>query len=177
MFAALTSSANANPTIDLKNEFCGARYCGQVSTYSKRKVIAHKHKRYLKKRVAHKAKKIHLASLGPITNEPTHNNLIAKASQYIGMNARQVGVRLNLWCSAFLRKLTNAKGVDDRAISWLKRPRTAKRIGAIAVMAHHVGIVKGFDRSGNPILISGNHGHRVGVGVYSKYRILAYVEA
>ena len=70
---------------------------------------------------------------------------------------------------------TNASGVDDRAISWLRKPRTIARIGAIAVMPHHIGIVKGFDKRGNPILISGNHGHKVGIGAYPRGRILAYV--
>ena len=54
------------------------------------------------------------------------------------------------------------------------------QIGAIAVMTRgknggHVGIVSGFDASGNPIIISGNYGHRVGEGVYPRGRIYAYV--
>ena len=39
----------------------------------------------------------------------------------------------------------------------------------------HVGVVSGIDANGNPIIISGNHGHRVGEGVYSRGRIYAYV--
>jgi uncharacterized protein (TIGR02594 family) len=54
------------------------------------------------------------------------------------------------------------------------------RIGAIAVMRRgrkggHVGVVSGIDSGGNPIIISGNHGHRVAESVYSKRRIYAYV--
>jgi GTP-binding protein len=39
---------------------------------------------------------------------------------------------------------------------------------------HHVGIVKGYDQKGNPIMISGNHNRRVGVGVYARNRVIAY---
>jgi uncharacterized protein (TIGR02594 family) len=54
------------------------------------------------------------------------------------------------------------------------------QVGAIAVMTRgknggHVGIVSGVDASGNPIIISGNHGHRVGEGVYPRGRVYAYV--
>ena len=39
----------------------------------------------------------------------------------------------------------------------------------------HVGVVQGVDRHGNPIIVSGNHGHRVGVGTYPRSRVIAYV--
>lgn len=52
-------------------------------------------------------------------------------------------------------------------------------IGAWAVMHRagggHVGHVTGVDDKGNPIIISGNHNHRVGEGVYPRCRIIAYV--
>jgi len=69
---------------------------------------------------------------------------------------------------------------SDLAKSFLSLPRTSPHVGAIAVLGRggrfgHVGIVSGFDADGNPILISGNHGHRVGRGVYPRRRILAYV--
>ena len=113
---------------------------------------------------------------------PAGNGLVDKAKQYIGQTARQVGVRTTLWCSAFVRKITGASGVNDLARSWLSKPRTSPQVGAIVVLTRgrggsgHVGIVTGF-KNGNPILISGNHGRRVGVGVYSKHRVLAYVTA
>jgi hypothetical protein len=44
-------------------------------------------------------------------------------------------------------------------------------------MRHHVGVVSGFDDSGNPIIVSGNHGRRVGEGVYPRSRVLAFVSA
>jgi uncharacterized protein (TIGR02594 family) len=53
-------------------------------------------------------------------------------------------------------------------------------IGAIAVITRHggghVGIVESVEPDGNPVIVSGNHGNRVGVGVYPKSRVLAYVE-
>lgn len=154
--------------------FCGDRYCGQSVDV----IRGHK----LKKIASHKVKikkPVQVASLGnePLPEASATSGLVSQAEQYLGQTARQVGVRSSLWCSAFIRKLSNASGVDDRAISWLSRPRTVARIGAIAVMRHHVGIVKGFDKNNNPILISGNHRHRVGIGAYPKHRILAYVEA
>jgi formylmethanofuran dehydrogenase subunit C len=39
----------------------------------------------------------------------------------------------------------------------------------------HVGVVSGIHPSGNPIIISGNHNRRVGVGIYPRGRIYAYV--
>lgn len=108
--------------------------------------------------------------------------LVEKARAYIGQTASQVGVRRTLWCSAFLRAITNAAGVDDRAKSWLAKPRTAPHVGAIAVLSRgrgggHVGVVSGFDTKGNPRIISGNHGHRVGESIYPRSRVIAYVSA
>ena len=158
----------------LAQEFCQDRYCG--STQSAEVVRGHR----FKKIASHKTKTVRRVQVASIGNEPLHeansaSGLVAQAEQYLGQTAHQVGVRSSLWCSAFIRKLSNVAGVDDRAISWLSRPRTSPSIGAIAVMRHHVGIVKGFDSAGNPILISGNHRHRVGIGAYPKSRIIAYV--
>jgi uncharacterized protein (TIGR02594 family) len=53
------------------------------------------------------------------------------------------------------------------------------QVGAIAVMSRrgggHVGVVSGIDAKGNPIIISGNHGHRVAEATYSRGRVYAYV--
>jgi surface antigen len=53
-------------------------------------------------------------------------------------------------------------------------------VGAIAVLTRgktggHVGVVSGIDKSGNPIIISGNHGHRVGEAIYPRTAVIAYV--
>lgn len=109
-------------------------------------------------------------------------NLVQRARSFVGQGAREIGLhRTSLWCSAFLRHVAGTQGVNDLALSWLNRPRVTASIGAIAVMHRgrggHVGIVSGFDRHGNPILISGNHGRRVRETVYPRHRIVAYVAA
>jgi len=105
--------------------------------------------------------------------------LVSKARSYIGMTARQVGVRRTLWCSAFMRFIAGSpRGVDDRAISWTRQPHVAKQIGAIAVVRSrrtHVGVVSGFDAKGNPRIISGNHNNRVAEAVYPARSVIAYV--
>jgi uncharacterized protein (TIGR02594 family) len=107
-----------------------------------------------------------------------HNNLVVKASQYIGARARDLGLPSRLWCADFMNKIFG--GRDRAAISYASRGTPAPHgcTNCVAVTkrpgGHHVGIVKGYDRAGNPILISGNHGNRVAVGTYSKYRVVAY---
>jgi uncharacterized protein (TIGR02594 family) len=107
-------------------------------------------------------------------------DLVSRARNYLGQTAAQVGVRRNLWCGAFLNKVAGGGTGSDLAKSWLAKPRTSPRVGAIAVMGRgrgggHVGVVSGFDGSGNPIIISGNHNRRVGEAVYPKSRVIAYV--
>ena len=67
----------------------------------------------------------------------------------------------------------------NMARAWAELPHTSLHVGAIAVLSRrrggHVGVVTGFAANGNPIIVSGNHGHRVGEGVYPKYRVIAYV--
>ena len=96
-------------------------------------------------------------------------DLISRARAYLGMTAAQIGLhRRTLWCAAFLRHI-GVSGIDDRAISALRLPRTSKQVGAIAVYSHHVGIVTGF-QNGYPILLSGNsNGRRVYEGVYKRH--------
>jgi uncharacterized protein (TIGR02594 family) len=110
------------------------------------------------------------------------SGVVQKARQYIGATAREVGVRSTLWCSAFLRKITGASGVDDRAVSWESKPRVAPQVGAIVTMGRrgggHVGVVSGFTRKGDPIVISGNStGRRVTEHAYPRSRIRAWVSA
>ena len=105
--------------------------------------------------------------------------VVDRARSFIGDTAHQVGVRSTLWCSAFLRKVTGANDVDDRALSWEKHQRIAPQVGAVVTMGRrgggHVGVVSGFTAKGDPIVISGNHGGRVREAVYSRSRIRAWV--
>jgi len=50
-------------------------------------------------------------------------------------------------------------------------------VGCVAVLTRgkrggHVGIVKDW-QGGNPVIVSGNHNGRVGVGVYAAHRLVA----
>jgi uncharacterized protein (TIGR02594 family) len=106
--------------------------------------------------------------------------LIARARADIGKTARDLGMhRLTLWCSEYLRRLTGASDVDDRARSWETRSKVAPGVGVVAVLSRgqggHVGIVSGFDDGGNPKIISGNHYGRVGESVYPRSRVIAWV--
>lgn len=178
--AIILTATSANAHIRLDREFCGDKYCGQFyqPRYAPYQKKVHKTYRQARQIKIHKEKRVRVAWVGPIQQTLT-SGLAAEARKYLGMNAQQLGVRLTLWCSAFIRKITGASNVDDRAISWLRKPFIKPQINAIAVMRNHVGIVAGFDRFGNPILISGNSGPRydrkVTISKYSKDRILAYV--
>ena len=108
--------------------------------------------------------------------------VVDRARQFIGETAHQVGVRSTLWCSAFLRKITGAQDVDDRALSWEKHQRIAPQVGAVVTMGRrgggHVGIVSGCKPNGDPIVISGNsRRHRVTETVYPRSSIRAWLSA
>lgn len=109
------------------------------------------------------------------------SGLVQRARQFVGQTAGQVGVRSTLWCSAFLRKITGVSGVDDRALSWERKPHVAPQVGAVVTMGRrgggHVGVVSGFTAKGDPIVISGNHGGRVREAAYPRSRIRAWVSA
>lgn len=90
--------------------------------------------------------------------------------------------RLIPWCGCWARLRA---GISDPAFNlvrkWLTLRHVAGRgarpvIGAYAVMPGHVGVVTGIDANGNPIILSGNHNHSVGEGVYPRRRITAYVQ-
>lgn len=106
--------------------------------------------------------------------------LVFRARADIGKSSRDLGLnRQRLWCSEYMRKITGRKDVNDRAFSWLARPRVKPRVGAVAVLTRgknggHVGVVSGFQGK-NPKIISGNHNGVVGEGVYPRWRVAAYV--
>src|SRR5262249_34827671 len=108
-------------------------------------------------------------------------DLVKLARAQIGKGA--IYGRQELWCARFVNWLLEHAGYrgtgSDAAKSFLRFPHTSARVGAIVVLTRkgggHVGIVSGFDRAGNPVLISGNHGHRVYEARYPRSRVLAYV--
>src|SRR5476651_1808975 len=109
--------------------------------------------------------------------------LVSEARKYIGTNPTS---RSRLWCATFmnlvLAKVGYAGTHSDAAKSFAQYGHRVSepQVGAIAVLSRgkiggHVGVVSGIDSHGNPIIISGNHGHRVGEAVYSRARVIAYV--
>lgn len=107
------------------------------------------------------------------------NDLINSASKYIGATSGKLGLPHSLWCADFMNLITHS-GTDRTAKSYMHRgtPAPYGCVNCVAVTMRkgggHVGVVSGYDSNGNPIMISGNHGNRVGVGVYAKSKVLAY---
>jgi len=111
------------------------------------------------------------------------SGIVAQARAYLGSNPTG---RSSLWCARFLNMVLERSGRrgtgSDMASSFAAYGNrvSGPQVGAIAVMSRgkrggHVGIVSGIDESGNPIVISGNHGGRVAESSYPRGRIYAYV--
>ena len=121
------------------------------------------------------------------------SNVVNEAKRWVGTNPTGWD---RVWCARFmnfvLKRTGNPGTGSDSAASFADYGRRlwGPQVGAIAVMKRgknggHVGVVSGIDSSGNPIIISGNHnvcsgnktGNRrcVGVGVYPRERVYAYV--
>jgi uncharacterized protein (TIGR02594 family) len=113
----------------------------------------------------------------------SNTDVLAEAKRWIGTNPTGWD---RVWCARFMNfvlKRTGHPGTgSDAAASFADYGRRLwwPQVGAIAVMTRgknggHVGVVSGFDSNGNPIIVSGNHNKRVGVGVYPRERVYAYV--
>ena len=111
------------------------------------------------------------------------SGVVSEARRWIGGNPTG---RSSLWCARFMNFVLERTGHRTtgsdmaRSFSSYGQRVSGPQVGAIAVMSRggrggHVGVVSGIDASGNPIIISGNHGHRVAESVYSRGRIYAYV--
>ena len=121
------------------------------------------------------------------------SEVVSEARRWIGTNPTGWD---RVWCARFmnfvLKRTGHPETGSDAASSFASYGRRVwgPQVGAIAVMSRgknggHVGVVSGFDKSGNPIVISGNHnrcsgnsrgnGRSVGVAVYPRDRIYAYV--
>ena len=124
-----------------------------------------------------------------VKSESTSSDVVNEAKRWIGTNPTGWD---HVWCARFmnfvLKRTGHAETGSNTASSFATYGRRVwvPQVGAIAVMMRgknggHVGVVSGFDQHGNPILISGNHnrcspsGRCVGVGVYPRDRIYAYV--
>ena len=105
------------------------------------------------------------------------------AEGYKGTNPTR---KNSLWCADFMNLVLSQSGMKSsnssmaRSFADYGRRLSGPQIGAIAVLSRgkhggHVGIVKGIDARGNPIIISGNHNRRVGEGTYPRNSVIAYV--
>lgn len=120
-------------------------------------------------------------------NVPGAAAVLLEALRWRGRTAKQIGLPAQLWCADFMNfvlRRSGGTGTHSRAArSFLKygKKLDSPRVGAIAIMYRkgpnngHVGIVRGTDGQGNPIIVSGNHGNQVKVSIYKKERVLGYV--
>ena len=111
------------------------------------------------------------------------SGVVAEARRYLGGNPTG---RASLWCARFMNfvlERTGHQGTGSdmaRSFAGYGQRVSGPQVGAIAVMGRrggggHVGVVSGIDAQGNPIVISGNYGHRVREVPMSRGRIYAYV--
>jgi uncharacterized protein (TIGR02594 family) len=170
-------------------QFCGDRICGYVETVSKHNKHYRKVVKWTRvKRVSHKGytykKSVKVTKI--VEHQGSGSSLLDKAESYLGTNPTGWS---RLWCARFIAvvapdvasRLKRMGGNPNWARDYARLPgaRHHGEAGDIVVLSRgkggHIGFVKGFDSRGNPIVISGNHNRRVGEGVYSKARVLAYV--
>lgn len=108
-------------------------------------------------------------------------DLVSRARSYMGTNP--TGWR-RVWCGRFMAMIAPNAAARLRnpnvARDWAALPHTSPHVGAIAVLSRgrrggHIGVVSGFKANGDPIIVSGNHGHLVGEGGYPRRRVIAWV--
>ena len=120
-------------------------------------------------------------------NVPGAAAVLLEALRWRGRTASQIGLPAQLWCADFMNfvlRRSGGAGTHSRAArSFLKygKKLDSPRVGAIAIMYRkgpnngHVGIVRGTDGQGNPIIVSGNSGNLVRQTTYPKERVIGYV--
>ena len=118
---------------------------------------------------------------------PGAAGVLLEALRWRGRTAHQIGLPSKLWCADFMNfvlRRAGGNGTHSRAArSFLQygRKLDGPRVGAIAILYRkgpnngHVGVVRGTDGRGNPIIVSGNHGNAVREAVYPKGKVVAYV--
>jgi len=138
-------------------------------------------------REAREARATRLVSM-PLTEEPQRPMLgwpalVSEARKYLGTNPT---ARSKLWCATFMNLVLAKVGYagtnsdSAKSFAFYGHRVSSPQVGAIAVLTRgnrggHVGVVTGVDKNGNPIIISGNHGNRVGEAIYPRSRVIAYV--
>jgi uncharacterized protein (TIGR02594 family) len=159
-----------------------ARGARQTVTVVQRVEHVRRHESRKAHRVARKPSPARVAVRSTV--QTADGSLAQRARAYLGKTAGEIGVRHSLWCAAFMNKLLDGGTGSNYARSYLGYGHRVPgpQVGTIAVLSRgrsrskgHVGVVTGVDGDGNPIIVSGNHGGRVGEAVYPKARVLAYV--
>ena len=120
--------------------------------------------------------KLRILALVAVVLVPTQASadLLSRAMRDMGRNPTGWS---HQWCGRMMAMW--AGGGPDKASEWRHRGKaTRARPGAVAVMAHHVGVVVSCTSSTCRV-IGGNHsgksGRRtVGIGTYSKSKIIAF---
>jgi uncharacterized protein (TIGR02594 family) len=118
---------------------------------------------------------------------PGAAGVLLEALRWRGRTARQIGLPSKLWCADFMNfvlRRAGGKGTQSRAArSFLQygKKLDGPRVGALVIFYRkgpnngHVGVVRGTDGQGNPIVVSGNHGQTVSQSVYPKSKVMAYM--
>jgi uncharacterized protein (TIGR02594 family) len=138
-----------------------------------------------------RGRKTRVASLGKSAFGATQggSDVVSEARRWLGTNPTGWA---SVWCGRFMNfvlERTGRHGTGSnlaRSFASYGSRIGGPQVGAIAVMGRsgraaggsaggHVGVVSGIDPNGNPIIISGNHGHTVAEAVYPRGRIFAYV--
>lgn len=106
------------------------------------------------------------------------NGMVAEAERYNGGNP--TGWRRS-WCGEFMLMVAEHLGLHAPkgaalAANWQYFGYAAApgTVGSVMVMPHHVALVKANLGNGTVLTVSGNHGHRVGEGVYPIRRAIAW---
>jgi uncharacterized protein (TIGR02594 family) len=104
-------------------------------------------------------------------------DVVAAAERYRGTNPTGWS---HQWCAAFANLVLERTGhrgsgsAAARSFAHYGSPAPGPVPGAIIVFPHHVGFVIGVAGPGRVRVVSGNHGHRVGDGIYSTRSVIAY---
>jgi uncharacterized protein (TIGR02594 family) len=172
--ASFFASAQAKPLRSFAVTSCSGRYLDTCGARAWQRKAARRH------RTSKFSHEPHQQSSFAGSAEPAA--LVDEARRWIGTNPTG---KPRLWCARFMNFILGRLGLQgtgsDLAMSFRHYGRSISgpQVGAIAVLARrgggHVGVVSGIDANGNPIIISGNHGRRVGEGIYSRSRVVAYV--
>ena len=119
---------------------------------------------------------------------PGAAGVLLEALRWRGRTARQIGLPTKLWCADFMNFVLRQRRRQRHAIArGALVPATTARNSTARASAPspsstarapnngHVGVVRGTDGQGNPIIVSGNHGNTVRQSVYPKSKVMAYV--